>query len=63
MLKIVLLEVSVVALMEMNEDGHDFARVHRAWTMSTGRAVGKEPLARGGFVEGGEVIDLAEQFE
>ena len=29
MLKIVLFEVSVVALMEMNEDGHDFARVHR----------------------------------
>ena len=29
MLKIVLFEVSVVTLMKMNEDGHDFARVHR----------------------------------
>ena len=31
--------------------------------MPTCRAVGQEPLASGGFVEGGEVIDLAEQFE
>ena len=28
-LKIVLFEVSVVTLVKMNEDGHDFARVHR----------------------------------
>jgi hypothetical protein len=62
MLRVVRFEGSVLALVEMNQDRHDFAVAQFAASLATGSSIAEPlgcPLA---FVLLAEIIDMAEQF-
>ena len=62
LIEVVGFEVAVVALVEANQDRHDFAQAERPLALTRFQVVTQQLAVPDGFKHLAKVIDMAEQF-